>query len=101
VELADRDAIYRNPRHPYTRALLAAVPIPDPTRRRERILLGGDVPSPADPPHGCRFHPRCPEAKPACAREEQSLAEIEPGHWVACWRGPDLAPWGTPGPVDG
>jgi oligopeptide/dipeptide ABC transporter ATP-binding protein len=100
VELADRDAIYRNPRHPYTRALLAAVPIPDPSRRRERILLGGDVPSPADPPPGCRFHPRCPEARPACAVEEQRLTEIEPTHWVACWRGPELGSWSAAAPVD-
>jgi oligopeptide/dipeptide ABC transporter ATP-binding protein len=99
VEEAPRDAIYRNPRHPYTRALLSAVPVPDPSRRRERILLGGDVPSPADPPSGCPFHPRCPEARPACASETQSLVDIEPAHRVACWRAGELAPWAA-APVD-
>jgi len=93
VEEAPRDAIYRNPRHPYTRALLASVPVPDPTLRRKRTPLGGDVPSPANPPPGCPFHPRCPEARPACSLEEQSLLEIGSGHRVACWRAPELEPW--------
>ncbi len=94
VELAERDAIYRNPLHPYTRALLSAVPVPDPAMAKARIILRGDVPSPARPPSGCRFHPRCPEARPACAERNQVLTEVEPGHWVACHRVPDLPPWG-------
>ena len=93
VELADRDALYDRPGHPYTRALLSAVPVPDPTRRRERIVLGGDVPSPANPPSGCRFHPRCPEAREACATTEQTLTEVAPDHWVSCHRWSELPAW--------
>jgi len=89
VELADRATLYREPRHPYTKALLSAVPVPDPDRRSERIVLTGDVPSPAAPPSGCRFHPRCPAAAalgmPArCTGEDPPLREVAPGHWVAC-----------------
>lgn len=89
VELADRATLYREPRHPYTRALLSAVPVPDPDRRTERIVLPGDVPSPAAPPSGCRFHPRCPAAAalgmPArCQGQDPPLREVAPGHWVAC-----------------
>jgi oligopeptide transport system ATP-binding protein len=93
VELSDGDAIYRRPLHPYTRALLSAVPVLDPGRRRTRIVLTGDVPSPADPPPGCPFHPRCPEARPECATRNQALTELEPGHWVACHRAPELESW--------
>jgi oligopeptide/dipeptide ABC transporter ATP-binding protein len=96
VELADRDALYRNPRHPYTRALLSAVPVPDPEHRPERILLSGDVPSPARPPSGCPFHPRCPEARPECSQRAQVLVEAEPDHRVACHRSPELPAWSLP-----
>ena len=86
VELADRDELYDNPRHPYTQSLLSAVPIPDPKkeRARQRIILSGEVPSPVNPPSGCRFHPRCPIAKEHCSQAVPEWREIEPGHWVAC-----------------
>jgi len=86
VELGMRDNVYDSPRHPYTQALLSAVPIPDPgkTRRRRRIILTGDVPSPVDPPGGCRFHPRCPIVQPHCREVIPDWREIQPDHWVAC-----------------
>jgi len=87
VELADRDSIYGNPLHPYTQALMSAVPIPDPDllETRERIILKGDIPSPANPPTGCNFHTRCPVAREErCPIEEPELRELRPGHWVAC-----------------
>jgi peptide/nickel transport system ATP-binding protein/oligopeptide transport system ATP-binding protein len=86
VELADRDELFRNPLHPYTKALMSAIPIPDPTIKRERIILKGDVPSPLNPPRGCRFHPRCPIAVDICSRQEPEFKELSPGHWVACWK---------------
>ena len=86
VEIAGRDALYDHPAHPYTLALLSAIPIPDPQVHRERIVLSGDVPSPAHPPEGCRFHPRCPMARPECARERPKLQCVEEGHYVACHR---------------
>ena len=84
VEIAPAKELYNNPKHPYTEALLSAVPIPDPSVKRKRILLEGDVPSPIKPPSGCRFHTRCPVRVPACSENEQVLKQISPGHWVAC-----------------
>jgi oligopeptide transport system ATP-binding protein len=84
AELASSVDLYRTPRHPYTVSLLSAIPVPDPTRRRRRIVLAGDVPSPARPPSGCRFHPRCFMAQEICSREEPVLREVRPGHWSAC-----------------
>jgi peptide/nickel transport system ATP-binding protein/oligopeptide transport system ATP-binding protein len=86
VEMADRDELFRNPLHPYTQALMSAIPVPDPTLKRERIILQGDVPSPLNPPSGCRFHPRCPVAFDHCAVQEPVLKEVSPDHWTACWR---------------
>ena len=86
VELASRDELYDNPLHPYTQALLSAVPIPDPkeTRARQRIILAGDPPSPINPPEGCRFHPRCPNAKGDCKTETPVMREVKPNHSIAC-----------------
>jgi oligopeptide/dipeptide ABC transporter ATP-binding protein len=86
VELADRKALYDDPIHPYTKALLAAVPIPDPELEasRERVVLKGEVPSPLNPPSGCVFHPRCPIAIDRCRAEVPPLTEVRPGHWAAC-----------------
>ncbi len=86
VELADRDELFRNPLHPYTKALMSAIPIPDPNLKRERILLKGDVPSPLNPPKGCRFHPRCPLVEKICSEQEPEFREIAPEHWAACWK---------------
>jgi oligopeptide transport system ATP-binding protein len=91
VEVASAEDLYANPLHPYTRALLSAIPIPDPTRKRERIVLKGDVPTPINPPSGCRFHTRCPEAIPECSRIDPDLREVAPGHTVACIRVPGWA----------
>jgi oligopeptide transport system ATP-binding protein len=86
VELAERNELYENPLHPYTQALLSAVPIPDPKkdRQRQRTILTGDVPSPINPPSGCRFHPRCPVAVEQCKIDVPEWREITPGRWVAC-----------------
>jgi oligopeptide/dipeptide ABC transporter ATP-binding protein len=84
AELANRRDLYDNPLHPYTQALLSAIPVPDPDRTVERTILGGDVPSPLNPPSGCRFHPRCPIARQNCSIEEPEFRELVPEHWVAC-----------------
>jgi len=85
VELTDRNSLYREPLHPYTKALLSAIPIPHPNVKRERTILKGDVPSPLNPPSGCRFHTRCPIAVDQCSQAEPEFKEVRPGHWVACW----------------
>jgi oligopeptide/dipeptide ABC transporter ATP-binding protein len=86
VELAPARELYARPRHPYTRALLSATPVPDPDAKRTRIVLSGELPSPANPPSGCVFHTRCPHATDLCKREIPRLEETSPGHTVACWR---------------
>jgi oligopeptide/dipeptide ABC transporter ATP-binding protein len=96
VELAPTRALFDRPQHPYTEALLSAVPVPDPTAQKKRIILAGDVPSPIDLPAGCRFHTRCPYAFERCSREEPALAEVSPGHWAACHL---REPMATPLPI--
>jgi oligopeptide/dipeptide ABC transporter ATP-binding protein len=86
VELTGREELFRNPLHPYTQALMSAIPMPDPRLKRERIILKGDVPSPLHPPTGCRFHPRCPVAMDICSHQEPDFKQVSPDHWVACWR---------------
>ena len=85
VEMTTREELFRNPLHPYTQALMSAIPVPNPRLRRQRIILKGDVPSPLNPPNGCRFHPRCPVAIEKCSHEIPPLLEVSPEHWVACW----------------
>ena len=85
VELAPRQDLYDNPLHPYTQALISAIPIPKPNLERDRIILQGEVPSPLNPPSGCRFHPRCPVAMDQCSVDEPEFLEIRPDHWVACF----------------
>ncbi len=85
VELTTREELYRQPMHPYTKALMSAIPVPNPRLKRQRVILKGDVPSPLNPPKGCRFHPRCPVAIEKCSQEEPVFLEVNPAHWVACW----------------
>jgi peptide/nickel transport system ATP-binding protein/oligopeptide transport system ATP-binding protein len=85
VELAPRDELYLSPMHYYTQALMSAIPVADPTVKIERTIAKGEVPSPINPPKGCRFHPRCPAATEQCAVEEPPLIELKSDHWVACW----------------
>ena len=85
VELATREELFRKPLHPYTMALMTAIPVPNPRLKRQRTILKGDVPSPLNPPRGCRFHPRCPVALEKCSQEEPQFKELLPDHWVACW----------------
>ena len=95
VEIAERNEVYRNPVHPYTKALLSAVPIPDPIldAERERVLLTGEVPSPLNPPPGCVFHPRCPIADDDCSRVTPELRQISPEHWSACLKVDGYGPY--------
>jgi oligopeptide/dipeptide ABC transporter ATP-binding protein len=104
IEVADRDDLFERPAHPYTQALLSAIPIPDPVveRRRKRIIISGDIPSPVNPPSGCRFHTRCPIAFDRCKVEVPAFNEYEPGHRAAChWveehggKAPDLVSGGA------
>jgi oligopeptide/dipeptide ABC transporter ATP-binding protein len=106
VEMAPAEALYESPRHPYTLALLSAVPVPDPKQRRRRIILKGDVPSPLKPPPGCRFHPRCPECMPVCRQQAPAMREVAAAHRVACHlhtEGPEWRPVppGTTAPATG
>ncbi|MBV8915087.1 MAG: peptide ABC transporter substrate-binding protein, partial [Acetobacteraceae bacterium] len=84
AEIGPKEAVFARPLHPYTEALMDAAPVPDPRAKRDRLVLEGDIPSPVNPPTGCRFHTRCPMAQPVCARDEPALREVEPGRRVAC-----------------
>ena len=86
VEIAERRDMFRSPQHPYTQALMSAIPIPQPGLKRQRIILSGDVPSPVNPPKGCHFHPRCPEVMPICSSLEPQLVQLGTGHFAACHR---------------
>ena len=99
VEVADRDEMYRNPQHPYTQALMSAIPNPDPDLKRERIILKGDVPSPLNPPSGCRFHPRCPVAIDICSKVEPPLIDLGGGHLAACHLRQPMSSAGTGKPT--
>ena len=85
AEIADSETLYKNPLHPYTKALMSAIPIAEPGRKKQRTVLTGDVPSPANVPSGCYFHPRCPVARPDCSEQVPHLEELEPGHFVSCY----------------
>src|SRR5471032_1277764 len=102
VEIADKRALFGEPRHPYTHALLSAIPLPEPALKRHRMILQGDVPSPLNPPAGCRFHTRCPYARERCRREEPELADEGHGHRTAChfWHEIELPPGLVPNADD-
>jgi peptide/nickel transport system ATP-binding protein/oligopeptide transport system ATP-binding protein len=85
VEMTSREELFRNPLHPYTQALMSAIPVPNPRLKRQRTILKGDVPSPLNPPQGCRFHTRCPVAIEKCSHDEPPFIEVSTDHWVACW----------------
>ncbi len=85
VELATREDLFREPLHPYTQALMSAIPVPNPRLKKQRMILKGDVPSPLNPPSGCRFHTRCPWAIEICSQQEPEFKELLPSHWAACW----------------
>jgi oligopeptide/dipeptide ABC transporter ATP-binding protein len=91
VEMASKDDLYSNPLHPYTQALLSAVPIPDPTKKKKRIILKGDVPSPINPPSGCHFHPRCPRRFEPCSSRTPKLMDVGGNHHVSCFLWHDKA----------
>ncbi len=91
VEIADKTTIFTRPLHPYTKTLLSAIPIPDAEAKSQRIILQGDLPSPVNPPSGCRFHTRCPYAKEECSEVKEKMKEVEPGHFVSCFRAMELA----------
>jgi peptide/nickel transport system ATP-binding protein len=101
VEIAPTKSLFATPRHPYTEALLSAVPVPDPRRRAQRIVLQGDVADPSDPPPGCAFHPRCRYAVEQCRRETPMLTEVAPGHAVRCLRAGELELRGVGSAVTG
>lgn len=84
VEMASKEELFRNPLHPYTKALLSAIPVPDPTYKRDRIVLKGDIPSPANPPSGCKFHTRCPLASDLCKQQIPEYRNMGDDHYVAC-----------------
>lgn len=84
VETARKRDLFDEPLHPYTKALMSAIPVPNPEFKKRRIILQGDVPSPVNPPSGCHFHPRCPVAQPVCSKIRPELAEVKPEHFVAC-----------------
>jgi len=85
VETAPKKSLFDDPKHPYTQALLSAIPVPNPNLRKKGRILMGDVPSPINPPSGCRFHPRCSERMKICDREQPKIIEVSPGHFVSCW----------------
>ncbi|HSE78751.1 MAG TPA: ABC transporter ATP-binding protein, partial [Alphaproteobacteria bacterium] len=101
VEVSPKEALFEAPLHPYTQALIDAAPLPDPRERRQRLVIEGDVPSPINPPAGCRFHTRCPFAFNRCRNEEPALREIAPGRFVACHLREDgmTGPLTRPGPA--
>jgi peptide/nickel transport system ATP-binding protein len=91
VELAETAELFTNPKHPYTEALMSAIPLPDPRPREKRVMLTGEVANPADPPSGCYFHPRCTYVKDICSQEEPPFDEVEPGHYVKCHRAKEIS----------